>query len=334
MLRFLLAAVLAAAALAALLPASGGEPVARDDARPTATTRPAGTLVIITGQRTLTAIDVASGRRTSRVVRSVAACGPELHVIAGRVVFAAVRESGTIVFSIPLALDRRPTRLGRAHQFVPSATPGRVWLAGTDCERSRMGGAREMTVDGRVTVRSERRLPGQWLAGAVGAGLVVQRMRSLLVWDPRSGRTVRRLGLAGVAATRGDLMVGCTTRSRCRDVAIADAGSARTVVARPVPRHRLDFGGKLSPDGSLLAVPAYRQRRWRVAIVDTRTGASTLIRGTGLGRSYPFMAWSASSGWLFVRGHGGRISAYRPGAQRAVRLPIQVRGRIPSFAAG
>ena len=59
-----------------------------------------------------------------------------------------------------------------------------MWLAGLDCDRPAMVGAREVTVGGRVTVASRRRVPGSWLAAAVHGGLVVQRGRSLLVWDP------------------------------------------------------------------------------------------------------------------------------------------------------
>ena len=114
------------------------------------------------------------------------------------------------MYSAPLALDGPPVRLGSAHVYVPSATAGRMWLAGVDCDRGTMVGVREVTVDGRVTVESRRRVPGSWVAAAVREGLVVQRGRRLSVWDPRTGRTVRRLRLEAVTETRGDLMLGCT----------------------------------------------------------------------------------------------------------------------------
>src|SRR5829696_6089835 len=99
--------VIAAVALAAL-PACGGEP--RSAPAPVAqksavSARPAGTLVYTSGNR-LHAIDVASGRRRVRKVASVATCGPQLHVIGGRVVFAGVKRGLTTVFSAPLSLDR------------------------------------------------------------------------------------------------------------------------------------------------------------------------------------------------------------------------------------
>jgi hypothetical protein len=122
---------LAVAVLLVLLAAQGGAESVRGE-------RPAGTLVFSFGTDRLMSIDVASGRRTARKVSSVAACGPQMFVTGGHVVFAGVRNARTVVFSAPVALDRRPTRLGTAHVFVPSATEGRVWLAGVTCTRNAM----------------------------------------------------------------------------------------------------------------------------------------------------------------------------------------------------
>jgi hypothetical protein len=331
MLRPLSLAVAAVAALAAC----GGEAPAPPAAAPHAAVsdRPAGTLVYVSGGNRLAAVDVASSRRRVRRVSSLAACGPELHVTDGRVVFSGIRRDRTIVYSAPLTLDRPPLRLGPAHLVVPSATEGRVWLLGVDCHRSAMVGVREFTVDGQVTVDSRRRVPGTWVDAAAPEGLLVRRRRALLIWDPRSGRTVRRLALDAVFGGRRDLLVGCTAASDCSDVAVADATSARTVVAR-LPGWRLDGGGELSPDGKRLAAPVRHGRRWGVALVDARTGEASLIRGSRTGRAYPFVAWSVSSGWLFIRGGGGRVLAYRPGAARAVRLPLRLPPEAVSFAAG
>ena len=183
-----------------------------------------------------------------------------------------------------------PVRLGAAHAYVPSATEGRVWLAGLDCDRPALHGVREVAVDGHVTAQSTRRVPGTWLAAAVRDGLVILRGRRLLVWDPRTGRTVRRLGLAAVAGSRGDLLLGCD--ARCRDLAFADAATARTVVARPPGHRRLDPSGALSPDGRLAAVPAQHGRRWSVALMGTRTGEASIVGGSR-SRTYPQLAWAA-----------------------------------------
>ena len=322
------ARILVATALLALT-ACGDEPSA-EAPESRAGERPAGTLVYVSDGNRLTAVDVASGRRRARRVSAVATCGPELFVTAGHVVFAGLRGSRTTVFSIPVALDRPPVRLGPAHQFVPSATPGRVWLAGVDCDRRRMVGVREVDVGGRVTAETRGRVPGSWVSAAVRGGLVVQRGRALSVWDPRTDRTVRRLRLATVAEARGDLLVGCS--GRCDHLTLADTASTRSVAAR-TDHGRLDIGAAFSPDGSLLAAPAFRDRRWRVVLVDTRSGRTTPVPGTRTGRKYPQLAW-APSGWLFIRGRRDRILAYRPGARRAVPLPLRLPVDAPAFAAG
>jgi hypothetical protein len=296
--------------------------------------RPAGRLVYVSGSNRLTSVDVASGRRRVRTVPSVAQCGPELHVTGGHVVFAGLRRDRTTVYAAPLALDRPPVRLGAAHTYVPSATDGRVWLAGADCDQPARIRVREVTVGGRVTTRSTHRVPGTWLAAATHEGLVVQDRRALLVWDPRTGRTVRRLALAAVMESRGDVLVGCTASSRCRDLAVADAATARTVVARPPGHRRLDVGAALSPDAKLVAAPALQGQRWSVALVDTRTGATTIVPGSRTGRSYPQLAWARTSGWLFIRARGGRVRAYHPGVPRAVRLPLRLPRAAADFAAG
>jgi hypothetical protein len=316
------------AALVALLPAG-------TLAKPRAAgTTPAGTLVFVAGANRLTAIDVATGRRTVRNVAGVASCGPNLHVTGGHVVLAGVRRAHTVILSVPLTLGRAPIRLGGAHAYVPSATPGRVWLAGLNCNRPRMVGAREMTVGGRVTATSARRLPAGWLAGAARDGLVLQRGRTLLVWDPLTGRTLRRLPLQWVTDSRAGVLAGCATGSRCREPAIVSAATARAVVAHAPGRYRLELGGVLSPDGKLLAAPAVRHRRWRVALVRTADGATSFLRGPRLGRTCPRMAWAESSGRLFIAGRGGHVAAYRPGAARAVAVPARLPASATSFAAG
>ena len=264
------------------------------ESEPAVVEKPQGTLVVLSDENRLMAIDVASGRRTTRRVRSLPACGAELFVTGGHIVFSAVIKGSTTVFSLPLSLDRRPTRLGTAHMFVPSATDGRVWLAGTDCDRTGMVGVREVSVDGEVTFESGRRVPGNWVAAAVADGLVVSRKRELYVWDPVTGRR-RELSPARLS-------------------------------------RQLEAGGTFSPDGAWLAVPALEGRRWSVAVVDPRTGAVSQIRGSGARNWYPEPRWS-SSGWLFIRA-GFRVQAYRPGAARMQRLPIRLPRSTIAFAAG
>ena len=292
------------------------------------TARPAGTLVFTFGTNRLMAIDVASGRRTARKVPSVAACGPQMYVTGGHLVFAARQRRRTVVFSVPVALDRPPRRLGAAHAFVPSATEGRVWLAGVDCTRSAMVGAREVTVDGDVTAETDRRIPAAWLAGAVSRGLVLARSRELVVWDPETGETGRPLAIQAVTATRGDLLAGCAAGADCSGLVVLDAATGRQVLTR----RPIEWDARFSPDGSLLATPARVDRHWRVALVEARSGRTTIVPGIR-SRHYPQLSWAASSGWLFVQTGPRRMMAYRPGLSRPVALPFRApRGAIAYIA--
>jgi hypothetical protein len=322
------AAVLVVTALSlALAPQLSGEAGGAD------ADRPSGTLLFLSRGNELTSIDVESGRRVVRRVPGVAGCAPEVQLSGDRVVFAGVRRRRTTVFSVPVTLDRPPKLLGAAHAFVPSATDGRVWLAGTDCDQSKMVGVREVTVDGRVTMTSHRRVPGRWLDGAVEGGLVVAERRTLVVWDPRMGRKVDRLALDALLDTRGPLLAGCARHSDCRRLVILNRRTGRTTVALPDGPYRLDSAAKLSPDGLLLAAPAVAKRRWRVALVDTADGATTIVPGSATGRAYPDLKWSPSSGWLFFRARD-RLRAYRPGAARVVTLPIRPPRNAVAFVAG
>jgi hypothetical protein len=297
-------------------------------AEPTASVGPAPappteTIVFVSDANRLTAVDVATGRRTSRRIRTIPACGAQLFVTGGRIVFTGRARGLTTVFSIPLSLDRRPTRLGSAHILVRSATDGRVWLAGTDCDNREMVGVREVAVDGTVTFASDRRVPG-WMEAATPDGLVFHRRRTLNLWDPATGAR-RRLGLQWSAAAHGSLLAGSPSGS---DAAILDTASGHVVAAHPPGRHELDMGGAFSPDGSLLATPARAGRRWSVALVDAKTGRATIIPGTRSGMDYPELTWSRSSGRLFIRVLR-TVKAYRPGDARAATLPF----RLPASAA-
>jgi hypothetical protein len=292
--------------------------------------QPAGTLIFVTGTNVLTAIDVATGRRTKRAVEGMAACGPQLEVTDGHLVFSGIDRRGTVVFSVPVALDRPPRRLGRAHQFTLSATPGRVWLAGTDCSNSDMTGAREVSVDGTVAFETDRRFPrGAWMTGAVPGGLVLHRGRRLSVWDPRTGRAGPPLALQAVTAGRGSLLAGCDRRGTCDDLTVQETTGGDAVRA---DADRIDFGAEFSPDGSRVAAPQRDRRRWRVVLMDTASGAVTAVRGSR-SREYPELGWSASSGWLFARA-GRRILAYHPDRPRALTLPLRAPRRASAFVAG
>jgi hypothetical protein len=238
--------------------AKGDAAAAGLDVATAASERPAGTLVLIFRSNRLASIDVASGRRTVRRVPAVAACGPELHVTGGHAIFAGVSGPRSIVFSAPISLDEPPKRLGHAHAFLPSAVEGRVWLAGTSCRRRAMVGLREVTVDGRVTFESRRRVPGTWIEGAVERGLVIMRRHTLAVWDPRARRAGTPLPLNGAVSSHRSMLVGCARRTRCSKLVIVDAVTGREIEAWPEPPTSSTWAPSSLPMASLARRPPSR----------------------------------------------------------------------------
>lgn len=323
MARLLLVLIAVTAALLALAaaPAGGGGAT------------PGGRILYVTNGDRINSVDVASGAKVTRRV-SVASCGPDVYLTGGHVVFAELRKGRTIVYSVPAELDERPRRLGTAHSFVPSATDGRIWMAGTVCKRRRLSRAREVTVDGEVTVRSRRTLPTAWLSGAAAEGLLVQERRAMTVWDPRSGRTLRALDdLKFVGGSRGNTVVGCAEGTRCRALAISDAATGETLFAEAEEPYRFSGLAEFSPDGSQFATHVGVKGRWSVAVVDTAKGSVTHVPGSRTKRVWPEVAWSQTSGWLFIRVDRGRVKAYLPGG-RAVTLPLRVPRWAVNFMAG
>jgi hypothetical protein len=282
--------------------------------------QPTGRLVFLLDGNRFLSVDVATGDRTERKIRGLAGCAPQLFSTGDHVVFSGVRKGRTVVLSMPASLRQPPRVLGEAHAFVPSATEGRVWLAGVDCDRRGMVGVREIGVDGGVTFRSDRRVPGTWVAGAVEGGLVLQRRRSALVWNPRTGRR-DPLALRSVVTARGELIAGCTGRGAC-PLTVVDTASSRTVQAAPPPRGRLDLAPQISPDGTQVVAPAVAKQRWSLALVDPRDGRTTIVPGSQTGKSFPYPTWT-STGWLLFRSAGGRLMAYRPGDEQPIALRLR-----------
>jgi hypothetical protein len=95
--------------------------------------------------------------------------------------------------AVSLAVLAQP--LGEAWFFIPSATPGRVWLALLDrispATARALRGVREVTVDGETTLAHSAR-PPHWPLAAVDDGLLVQG-NTLELWQPTSGRILRKL---------------------------------------------------------------------------------------------------------------------------------------------
>jgi hypothetical protein len=292
-----------------------------------AAARPTGTLYLSSTQfepRTVTIIDARSARLEVRRLSELSPGDPPytIAVIDGQVVVYG--RVGTYRFA---ASVREPGRLiGASWFFIPSASRGRVWLVLLDArdpdQAHGLGGVREVTVGGTVILAHSARLPYAPVA-AVDGGLLVQA-QTLEVWQPTSGRIVRKLPGVFPLATRRSLVVSCT--SQCPVLHLTNARTGRDARVRPGPGFRFvaSYDGAFSPDGRLIAVPATTTAGdSRVTLVDIARRAATLVPGPGLARDYTLIAW-ASTGWLFYNAGNGHLAAYRPPAPRATLIPLRV----------
>jgi len=98
----------------------------------------------------------------------------------------------------------------------------------------------------------------------------------------------------------------------------------------PAGMRLLGAEGSFSPDGRLLAVGVTTSDRTRVAVVDLRSGAWTLVPGGKLG-GYDAVAWSPSGRWLYFTESNRRLRGWQVGAPVAMPLPVQPDGTVMSI---
>ena len=286
------------------------------------------------GGEPIVSVDLANGRR--RVVPHSARAGGDppvsLAVTGGYVAFYGGRRYANPVGVYAQNVERPapPRLLGRTAYFLPSWTDGRVWFVSD-------ASVREVTVPaGRTTVRGGRPpCRGPTLAALDGA-LVCQARTQLRAFEPATGRVIARLPGAFAAATWGRVVAWCG--QACRRMHVTDVRVGRTVAIEPGAGFAFEasYEGAFSPGGSLLAVPALESReplapRRRVAVIDLRARRARLIAGAALD-GYGQLAWSAAGRRLLFTAGPSRLMGWRPGADRAVRMPVDVRGTIMDLA--
>jgi hypothetical protein len=324
-----LRAVLAGAgsALALLACGSGSAPVRGVRPLGLGHAKPSGMLYLAStrsGAGIVTVVDVGGARTEMHRLSELSPGDPPYSIAmidARLVVYGRV---GTYAFGWRL---REPARLlGESWFFIPSATPGRVWLVLLDRrdpnQAHGLGGVREVTLKGKVTVARSARPPATPVA-AVDAGLLVQG-HTLEVWQPVSGRVLAHLPGVFPLATRHSLVVSCA--ADCLVLHVTDTRTGADIQIHPGRAFHFieSYDGAFSPDGRLVAVPATGRRdQSRVAIVDIARRTASLVRGASLASDYTLTAWS-STGWLFYNAGHGRLAAYQPGSPRAALLDIHV----------
>jgi hypothetical protein len=245
----------------------------------------------------------------------------------------------------PAAGAQPRTLLPDSWIFIPSAAPDRIWVGildpkGPETER-RLAAVREVAVDGRVTVGDVPPPQGRWPLAATNSALAFQSHGSgpgggdqLELWNPRTGKVLRRLPGEFPVASHGDLLAWC--RQPCARLYLTNVATGEDVEVRP-PAGATGFApyqGVFSPDGRLIAVPVRsdsppttQDPKWRLALVDVEEGTATLVQGPTL-QGYVFVDWSPAGTTVFITG-GDRfkertIFAYRLGTAGARRLPVKV----------
>lgn len=289
--------------------------------------------LFLAGAAELTVVDVDSGRAAMRPLAELAPGDPPYRI---------VRRGNLLVFwgrdTYVLDPDLRspPRKLGDSWFFIPSAKPGRVWLAilnpdSPETERA-LSDLREVSLDGRVTLGDVHPPGGRWPVAAVGDDLVFEDNRGgLELWNPASGEITRRLPGASLGPSQGDLLAWCERDGRTLHVLDVGRGRDQVVVPRPGFAAFDCASGAFSPDGRSLAVAAtaggYEAER-SLALVDLAHGVARRVEGSTVHPDYVFIAWSTNGNRVFLSGgpEGDRhLLQYRLGEPRAVPLPVEVR---------
>jgi hypothetical protein len=219
----------------------------------------------------------------------------------------------------------------KASFFIPSAHEDRIWLVFLEAGNRRVRAVRELRVDGRVTVPDAEPPGGLWPAGAVTEGLLLTaRNGGVLVWDPATGETLRRLPEAVYGPATGNLVVSC--RQPCAALQITDVGTGETRTLPAPAGHVLEpWQGGFSPDGEVLALPvqpAPDTTDRTLALVNVVSGRVTLVEGSRVPPPYTHVTWSRSGQQVFFTG-GARIGprvlvGYRLGDERAEIIDVEV----------
>jgi hypothetical protein len=299
---------------------------------------PEGTLFVLDRREDrVMVVDAAGGVTRTVRPRGLAKCGPRMYVRGGRLVYVGYTRNASVAWALDPRRGRSPTRLGSAHEVIPSATPGRVWLAKVPRCRNvnRLRMLHEVTVSGRITRRVRARVPGVGLIAPLHRGLLLfGPSGGLVAWNPGSRRVLWRERRAFALAAGDELVAWCLSHG-CREIRITDLASGR--VRRVAPpaglSFRSTFEGALSPAGAWLAVSATSGNAARLTLVDTATGRAHTVPGSRIDRDFRQVAWSPG-GWVFWSAGHGTLMAYRPGTDRAVTLPVKLRHEILGLTAG
>jgi hypothetical protein len=298
-------------------------------------TKPGEPRLVLAGAGELWVVDVAGGTVRHRRLPQRSGGDPPYWIVR--------RGDKLVLWSYQtLTLDpsgtAQPSTLVRdSWMFIPSAAPDRVWVGILDPKspetERRLAAVREVAVDGRVTVGDVPPPGGRWPVAATSSALAFQshgsgqRGDQLELWNPLTGKVLRRLPGEFPVASHGDLLAWC--RHSCARLHVTNVATGKELQVRP-PAGATGFApekGVFSPDGKLLAVPVGTGPTWQLAVVDVGAGTATRITGAAVQEDSIFVDWSASGEAVFLAGGrrgDQRIFVYRLGTASARRLSVKV----------
>ena len=237
------------------------------------------------------------------------------------------------------------TRIGAeywADGAVAYSRPGAVWVATYPSATFKIRGsanAQLVSTTGRPLGPRYRLPPGYLLGPGVGSYLLLvnsNHQNLFILWDPRSGRILRRFDNTFIEAGPGQIAWSAGCRS-CR-VQILNVATGTTVTT-PIPsRNPAALLALFSGDGRLLAVhPPGRD----IEVFDTVSRTLTAIPGTALSSAdWQNGGWQFGSHRLVVavgpndRPGPAQLAYWQPGATRLRIATIRNLAEISNLRTG
>ena len=276
--------------------------------------------------------DPRSGSIRKRRLSGGTLCHGPVLAVGDRVVFSGHRGRRSVARALPMSLRGPARSLGAADTFAASHGHDSVWLGRWRGRRSNARlGLHQVDARGRVLVGA-RILGSRWglFHAALSRGFVLTIRDSLVIWDHFRDLPVLAIPRAWFLAASATRVAWCPAE-RCPAIQVWSRRGRRALRA-PAGVHPKVSNGSFSPDGRLLATKVTTGGRARVAVVDLRSGAWTLVPGGRLG-GYDALAWSPSGRWLLFGAGDEKLRAWRFGAPSAISLPIDPGGTVMSIAA-
>jgi hypothetical protein len=219
----------------------------------------------------------------------------------------------------------------------PASRTGAVWLvtypAGAKSVRAQLVSTTGRPLGPRYTLPA-----GYLLRRGVGSYLLLFQATNnnrFLLWDPRTGRVVRRFGSV-IAA--GPEQIAWTAGCRGCRVRVLNVPTGNTVTT-PIPGGQpANLTTAISDDGTLLAV---QPPGGNISVVNTSSGALTIIPGTATGNAtWQNFGWLNGSHQLIVTAGPNnqpgpaQVASWQPGDTRLRIATIHNRSEITRLQKG